>query len=273
MALLAVTPVAASAEALPVAVSIAPLAWLAEQIGGEEVRVTTLVGPNDSPATYAPGPRELVALDEARVWLLAGVPFESVWTDRISADRPGLELVDLTRGLPSRPADGAHPGKGLVDPHRWTDPQIFARMGERMHGVLVRLSPANKTRFDERLAATRSLLETLASDIAVLLAPHRDRAFMTMHPSWGYFADAYGLEQIAIEAGGHEPGPRGLAGVIDRGREREVTVLLVQRQFSRRTATAVAGELNATVLEADPLSPDYARNLMHVASSLAEGFQ
>ena len=66
--------------------------------------VITLVGANDSPATYAPGPRDLIALDEARVWFLVDVPFEGVWAQRVRADRPKLELISLVSGLPSRPA-------------------------------------------------------------------------------------------------------------------------------------------------------------------------
>ncbi len=256
-----------------VAVSIAPLAWLAGEIGGDDIQVVTLLGPNDSPATYAPGPRDLIALGQARAWLLAGVPFESVWASRIQADRPGLMLVDLTAGLPSRPTDGGDSDHGPVDPHRWTDPALFARMADPVLRTLAELDPEHADDFRRRHSELATALAALDQELERMLAPHAGRSFMAVHPSWGYFADAYDLRQIAIEQGGHEPGPRSLAGVIDRARRDDVRVLLVQRQFSRRTAMAVAMELDARLVEADPLAADYPDSLRRIATTLAESFE
>ena len=256
-----------------VAVSIAPVAWLAGEIGGADVTVVTLLGPNDSPATYAPGPRDLIALGDARAWLLAGVPFESAWAARIQADRPDLMLIDLTAGLPSRPTDGGNAGHGAADPHRWTDPALFARMADPVLQTLAELAPEHADEFRRRHAAVVSALADLDQELARTLAPHAGRSFMAVHPSWGYFADAYDLRQIAIEQDGHDPGPKSLAEVIDRAREENVRVLLVQRQFSRRTAEAVAAELDARLVAADPLAADYGPSLRRVAKTLAESFE
>ena len=40
-----------------------------------------------------------------------------------------------------------------------------------------------------------------------MLAPYRGHSFYVFHPGFGYFADAYGLRQEAVEAGGHSPTP------------------------------------------------------------------
>ena len=258
---------------LVVAVSIAPQAWLAEAIGGEQVRVITLVGANDSPATYAPGPRDLIALDEARAWFLVDVPFEGVWARRFQADRPGLELISLVADLPSRAAEPEDTAHGLVDPHRWTDPRLFARMAEPMLDALVRLDPVHAADYRSRHAEVTATLADLHDELGMRLAPFRGRSFLTVHPSWGYYADAYGLKQIAIEHRGHEPGPRRLAGVLDQARAENVEVLLVQRQFSRRTASAIAAEIGAAIVEADPLAADYPENLARVTAALAEALE
>jgi zinc transport system substrate-binding protein len=93
------------------------------------------------------------------------------------------------------------------------------------------------------------------------------------HPSWGYFADAYGLTQIAVESAGKEPGPRTLADLIDWGRKEQVRVIFVQQQFSRRAAETVAQAIGATVIAVDPLAENYLDNLREVAKAFAATMQ
>jgi zinc transport system substrate-binding protein len=95
------------------------------------------------------------------------------------------------------------------------------------------------------------------------------KSFMVFHPSWGYFADTYGLRQIPIETGGKEPGARTLQQVIEQGQRAGVRVVFVQKQFSRRVAETVAHALNARIATVDPLAEDYLRNMRHVADIFA----
>jgi len=264
---------------LQVVVSILPQQYLVERIAGPRVEILTLVRPGDNEATYSPGPGTLAALDGARVWFTMGVHFESVWQDRIARDRPGMLIVPLAAGLPVRPteqslvADGRaehhdHPHGGTPDPHTWTDPRLAARMAERIAETLARLDPAGAEEYLRRARALQGELLALHEEIATRLAPLRGSAFIVFHPSWGYFADAYGLVQLPIEAGGREPGPRGLAEIIRRGREAGVRAVFVQQQFSQRSARAVAEALDAEVVEADPLAVDYIANLRRVSLSM-----
>jgi zinc transport system substrate-binding protein len=212
-----------------------------------------------------------------------GVHFESVWLERITRDRPDLEIVPLAAGLPLRRtesslvslgAPGAHDHagehEGLPDPHTWTDPRLAARMVERIAETLARLDPEGAEGYEARAAELQAELLALHEEIAARLAPVGGRAFIVFHPSWGYFADAYGLVQLPIEVRGSEPGPRGLAEIIRRGREAGASAVFVQQQFSQRSALAVAQALDAEVVEADPLALDYIANLREVSIRMAE---
>ena len=286
----ALLPAAAGAATTQVVVSILPQQYLVERIGGSRVEVLTLVQPGDSPATYAPGPATLAALDAAQAWFTIDVHFEAVWLDRIARDRPGLEIVPLAEGLPLRRTeesdvltegtsarahdhdqhdDHHHDHGGAPDPHTWTDPRLAARMAERIASTLARLDPDGATDYRERAAALQKELLDLHHEIAARLAPLEGRAFIVFHPSWGYFADAYGLVQLPIEIGGREPGPRGLAELIRRGRAADVKAVFVQRQFTQRSARAVAEALGVPTVEADPLAPDYIDNLRRVSIAMA----
>jgi zinc transport system substrate-binding protein len=280
--LMLVPATAALAEApMQVVVSILPQQYLVERIAGARVHVLTLVQPGDNEATYSPGPATLAALDGARVWFTMGVHFEDAWLERITRDRPGMEVVSLSAGLPLRRTEGAaetpgrhsaqeHRHAGMPDPHAWTDPRLAARMVMVIADALGRLDPAGSAIYAENAAGLHDELLALHEEIAARLAPVRGSTFIVFHPSWGYFADAYGLVQLPIELGGREPGPRGLAEVIRRGREAGVRAVFVQQQFSQRSALAVAQALGAEVVDADPLALDYADNLRRVSIRMAE---
>ncbi|NGP53015.1 zinc ABC transporter substrate-binding protein [Thioalkalivibrio sp. XN8] len=266
---------------LQVVVSILPEQFLVERVAGPRADILTLVQPGDNPATYSPGPATLAALDDGQVWFTLGVHFEQVWRERITRDRPELEVVDLAAGLQRRQVeqswaslghghDHDHGHAGMPDPHTWTDPRLAARMAATIADTLARLDPAGADGYRARSDTLQQELLELHEEIAARLAPVRGQAFIVFHPSWGYFADAYGLQQLPIEIGGREPGPRGLAELIELGRETDARAVFVQRQFSQRTARAVADALGAEIVEADPLALDYIENLREVSIRVAE---
>jgi zinc transport system substrate-binding protein len=279
--LLASNAARGDATPLQVVVSILPQQYLVERIGGDRVQVLTLVQPGDNEATYSPGPATLAALDQARLWFTLGVHFELVWLERITRDRPALEVVSLAAGLPLREVEASwtagrtehgaghdHDHAGLPDPHTWTDPRLAARMAGRIAETLSRLAPDGAEQFHARAAALQAELLALHEEIAARLEPVRGAAFIVFHPSWGYFADAYGLRQLPIEIGGREPGPRGLAELIRRAQAADASVVFVQQQFSQRSARAVAEAIGAEVVEADPLALDYIDNLRTVSKRM-----
>ncbi len=86
------------------------------------------------------------------------------------------------------------------------------------------------------------------------------------HPAWGYFADAYGLQQVPIEMEGKDPKPAQLKSLIQHARESDIKVIFVQPQFSTKSAQLVANEIGGQVVFADPLTADWLANLREVAS-------
>jgi zinc transport system substrate-binding protein len=99
----------------------------------------------------------------------------------------------------------------------------------------------------------------------------KGKTFMVFHPSFGYFADAYGLRQEPIELEGKNPTGRQLAEIIRRAREERIRVIFVQPQFSRKSAEVVARSVGAVVMPIDPLARDYLANLERIAETIAKG--
>jgi zinc transport system substrate-binding protein len=269
----------ARAEPLTVGVSLLPMQTFVERIGGEHVRAVVLVPPGKSPASYEPTPKQMQALAAAPLYFRIGVPFEKAWLPRLQQALPGLRLIDLRDGLPLRPIDlpgsrdGHAHGKGEADPHTWLAPPLVMRMADRIRDALIAVRPELRADFERNHERFFSELQALDSELRQRLAGKQQRHFMVFHPSWGYFADAYGLTQIPIEAGWKEPGPQTLARLIDEAKRRQIRVIFVQQQFSRREAETVASAIGGEVLAVDPLAPDYLANLRRVGETFARVLQ
>ena len=264
---------------LAVVASILPQKYFIERIGGERVAVSVMVGPGQSPATYEPKPRQMANLSQARLYFRIGVAFEAVWMDRISAANPAIKMIETQRSIALRDIESAGSekppatGGGLKDPHVWTDPLLVRIMAAHIRDALVETDPSHREHYEQNYVAFAADLDRLDQWIRDLFQGVRSRRFMVFHPSWGYFADAYGLTQIPVESAGKEPGPRTLADLIDRGRKEQVRVIFVQQQFSRRAAETVAQAIGATVVAVDPLAENYLDNLRDVVRAFAATMQ
>jgi len=275
--LLAAGPLAWAAPAAPmtVFVSILPQRYFVERVGGDRVAVSVMVGPGQSPATYEPTPRQMAHLSEAQIYFRIGVPFEDVWMNRLTSSNPGMRVADAREGLqlremrPATRASARH-HHGAPDPHIWTSPRRVKTMAAQIKDVLSGLDPAHRAEFEANYQAFARDLDALDQEIRVLLAPVKSRRFMVFHPSWGYFADDYGLEQIAIAMEGKQPGARTLATLTERATAEGIRIIFVQAQYSRRDAQTLARAIGGRAIAVDPLAEDYLENLRAVARTFAE---
>ncbi len=277
---------AAAGDPLPVFVSILPQKYFVEQVGGGHVAVAVMVAPGASPATYEPKPRQMAALAAAKAYFAVGVPFEAAWLPRIQAANPRMRVVDTAAGIDKRPmAAHAHEGEaghdhphdaspqGVLDPHVWLSPPLVKVQARAIRDALVALDPIHRADYDAGLARFEGQIEALDRELRETFADREGMGFMVFHPAWGYFAEAYGLEQIPIEIEGKDPKPAQLQELIETARSRDIRVIFVQPQFSGQSAAAVAAAIGGVVLPADPLAPDWADNLRRQATQIREALR
>ncbi|MCK9276045.1 MAG: zinc ABC transporter substrate-binding protein [Syntrophales bacterium] len=257
---------------IQVFVSILPQKYFVERIGEPFVKVDVLVEPGDSPATYDPTMKQLTALGKADIYFRIGVPFENKLIEKISAVCPDLKIVDTRKGVPLLHFDTISHG-GSSDPHIWLDPKRVKLQAVTMCESLSAVDGKNKEHYGRNLAAFQSDLDRLDAKISAILGPLRGRPIYVFHPAFGYFADSYGLRQMAIQTGGKEPSPKQLARLIENAKNEGVKVLFVQPQFSSRCAETIARQIGGNIVPLDSLPQDYEKNLEEMAIVIKKGFE
>lgn len=270
-------PALVLAEPVRLFVTVAPLAWLVEQIGGEQVTVNSLVRPGQDPHGFEPSPRQLGQLQRASAYLSLGLPFEQAWLPRMVALNPQLRIVRLTETEAGEAPPQAHRAghehghdHGGADPHVWTDPVEMQEIAKRVSGLLSELAPEHAALFAARQVRLHERLATLDRDMAARFAGMRDKVFLVHHPAWGHLAERYGLTQLTIEREGKEPGPRALAALVAEVRAHGIRILFVEPQASEHLARGLADSLKLEIVPLDPLAADYEANMRAVAGMIVE---
>jgi zinc transport system substrate-binding protein len=267
-------------ERLKVAVSIIPQEKLVQLIAGGLVEVQLMAQPGDSPATYEPNPKQMADLSQADFYYRIGVPFEQIWIQRILSTYPNLPILDARADIRLRAIERSehehdHHGhsheEGELDPHIWLSPPLIKVMAKGLRDKLIEIDPTHSDVYIKNHAKLDKSLDTLDADIRKILSNKKSDKFMVYHPSWGYFADAYGLQQIPIESEGKEPGAKALANLIEKAKQNRISAIFVQKQFSQQQAKAVARAIEGSVVALDPLSEDYPENLRDVAKAMVKG--
>ncbi|BBO83657.1 cation ABC transporter substrate-binding protein [Desulfosarcina ovata subsp. sediminis] len=290
-----------AAERIPVFVSIVPQKFFVQQIGKDLVSVQVMVQPGASPATYEPKPKQMAALSKAAIYFSIGVPFENAWLSKFSAANPGMTVVATDHDIkklpmathhhdeehgnheaagPHHEADHDHdkdahhseeePGEdhhahGALDPHVWLSPPLVKIQAHSIMTALQTIDPAHGSIYAENYRHFASTIDELDTQLKQTFAGRQGLQFMVFHPAWGYFAHAYGLQQVPIEIEGKDPKPAQLQRLIEHARESKINVIFVQPQFSTKSAGQIAEAIHGQVLPADPLAEDWTGNLRMVA--------
>lgn len=283
-------------DRISVFVSIPPQRHFVQRVGGRWVDVAVLVPPGQSHHTYEPTPKQVVSLTNARVYFCIGVPFEKNVVAKIAAAAKGLRIVDTSEGIALRQLDGecteeheirgSSPASGAqavdheehghahgeLDPHTWMDPRLVMKQAAVICRELSVLAPAHAAEFQANLEAFQIDLDNTDARIRKALKPLQGREFFVFHPGFGYFADAYGLKQVAVETGGKQPSAKHLEDLIARARRSGIRLIFVQPQFTRQSAEAVAQAIGGAVVVMDPLAENYLQNLLDITRKIEMAF-
>lgn len=247
-------------------VSIAPLRSLVEAITEQDFPVEVLVPAGASPENFELTPKQYIALNEAQ-WIFSTglITFETTLLHKLPE---GARIIDLSRGIEPIAGTCSHHHHGHahahgVDPHTWTSPRALQVMSRTIYETIHNEHP-DSVRYTQNFNRLQERLEALDRAIEAQITASGVEQFIVYHPALTYYARDYGLHQISIEEEGKEPSAKRLAELIRTARAEGIRTVLVQRQFPRSSVEAVADDMEAEVVEFDPLAENVIENIAHI---------
>lgn len=247
-------------------VSIAPLRSLVEAITEQDFPVEVLVPAGASPENFELTPKQYIALNEAQ-WIFSTglITFETTLLHKLPE---GARIIDLSRGIELIAGTCSHHHHGHahahgVDPHTWTSPRALQLMSRTIYEAIHNEHP-DSVRYTQNFNRLQERLEALDRAIEAQITASGVEQFIVYHPALTYYARDYGLRQISIEEEGKEPSAKRLAELIRTARAEGIRTVLVQHQFPRSSVDAVADDMEAEVVEFDPLAENVIENIAHI---------
>ncbi|MDR3346685.1 MAG: zinc ABC transporter substrate-binding protein [Campylobacteraceae bacterium] len=264
-----------------VSVSILPQQYIVEKIAGDTLEVLVMVAQGANHETYEPKPNQMRLLAKSDIYFALGLPFEKVWLDRFAASSPKMSVIDTSAGVEKTEMqehhhDDEHDEHGddedhdELDPHIWLDPILLKVQAKNFKDALCDKYPQNAPLYTQNYENFAKELDALHAKLSAKLAALKNRSFLVFHPSWGYFARRYDLNQIFVEVEGKEPKAAQLIAILKNAKTNNIKALLVEPQVSFKNAKIAADEIGAKVVNIDPLKKDIARNLDELADTLLE---
>jgi len=175
---------------LRVVATTTQVADLAANVGGDRVRVTSLLKPGIDAHDYEPSPADIDAIARADLVLQNGVGLERWLGDTIESSGYDGPVVDTSQGVALRQVGGE------PDPHIWQNPRNAQRMAANIERGLATAEPAATTSFEANLAAYSKQLDALDAEVERQTGSLANSKVVTNHDAFGYYLDRYGLELV-----------------------------------------------------------------------------
>ena len=277
-----------------ISVSILPQKYFLEKIVKDKFDINVMVKAGASPHTYEPKTSQMKSLSNSKIYFYTGIEFEKAWLDKFKKSAPNTLFVDSSAGIEriamqehsheeeqthdkhkddkKHDHEDEHEHEGL-DPHVWLDPVLAKVQAKNIYDSVVSIDESNKDFYTKNYEEFLKELDLLDEKIKEILSPYSQKAFMVFHPSWGYFASRYNLEQIPIEMQGKEPKPNELIELVKDAKEHNIKIIFVSPQFSQKSAKTIASSIGGNVVAIDSLGESWANSLIDTATQIANSYK
>ncbi|WP_406009044.1 metal ABC transporter substrate-binding protein [Streptomyces sp. NBC_00637] len=256
---------AANTDKFDVVASFYPMAFLAEQIGGDHVNVTSLTEPGQEPHDLEISARQTAALQESDAVLylkdLQPSVDDAVAQSEIKTKIDAASLTTLEKhgnevgGHAAEHDDHENEELSGLDPHVWLDPVRYAQVAEGVGKAFEKADPDHAADYKTNTAALVKKLDALNTSFEDGLANTKTKVFVTTHAAFGYLAERYGLTEEAINGldPESEPSAARVKELEKMARADGVTTVFYETLVSDKTAKTIASDANLRTDVLDPI--------------------
>lgn len=237
---------------LTVVASFYPIAFFAQQIGGEQVSVQQLIPDNSEVHNWQPSPSDILAVEKADLIFYNGASIDHWFEEDILSvvDSSNKLIVETTKGITLLETEhendeDEHEHEGMYDPHTWVSPIITKQQAQNIYKALLQKDPNNTDYYNERWQNLKTQFEELDTKYTTELATKAKNDVFVAHSAFGYLASRYGFEQhgvIGISAD-EQPSASAYANLVDLMIDHETYVVYVNPVYSDESAQTLKNEL------------------------------
>ena len=216
---------------------------LVENIGGDHVSVTGLMGPGIDPHLYRPSASDVKELQNADIIFYNGLDLEGKMGDIfVKIGKGETHVWAVSESIPTESLLILDTN-GHFDPHVWWNVELWAEAAKVVATGLKEYDPKNSEKYDENLSEYLNQLETLNSNNLKKInsIPKEQRVLVTAHDAFRYFGHTYGFEELSIQGWStdSEAGIREIQNLADEISERKIKALFVETSISPATIEAL----------------------------------
>ena len=247
-----------------VVASFYPMAFLAEQIGGNHAHVTDLTQPGQEPHDLEISARQTAQLQESDAVLYLKNLQPSV-DDAVAQSevRTKIDAASLTSLEKHGNEVGGHAAShdsskneelAGLDPHIWLDPVRYAQVAKGVGAAFAKADPDHAADYKKNTAALVKKLDALNTRFKDGLSGSKSKVFVTTHAAFGYLAERYGLTEEAINGldPESEPSAARVKDLEKMAKADGVTTVFYETLVSDKTAKTIAADAG---LKTDVLDP------------------
>lgn len=250
--------------------TIYPFQFFSERIGGDLIEVESIIPPGADAHSMEVTMKKMMEIAESDAFIYSGTGLESFADAVVDAINDedmkvvrAAEDVSFITGYKDEHEEHneenhdekEEQNEMNVDPHVWLDPMRSVIIAENIRDAFIEIDPANEGEYKKNFDALQKELEQLNTEFQELVNSAETRKFVVSHSAYGYWEDAYGLEQIAISglSPTDEPSQVELAKIIDTVRENNIKYIFFEPNLTNKIADMVKNETGTTPLELDNL--------------------
>jgi len=170
-------------------------------VGGDHVRVLSLMGPGTDPHLYVAGISDVDKLRSADVVFYNGLFLEAQMDAVLEQLAERQTVIAVSAGIDPAELLPSAAYADEFDPHIWFDVRLWMQTVEQVRDTLMAVDPAHAADYEANAAAYLAELAELDAYVAAQAArvPEAQRVLITAHDAFNYFGRAYGFEVLGLQ--------------------------------------------------------------------------
>lgn len=274
-------------DLISVYTTVYPLQYFTERIGGDAVDVQSIYPPGADEHTFDPTQKDMMALADSDLFFYIGLGLEG-FVENAEKTMKGehVKMIAVADNIPEESlgeghdhdhGEEGHESDGHdeeehesheqdheendshdhddhehseFDPHVWISPLLSIELATVIKDSLIEASPEKKDMFNENFEGLKEDLLALDLKFKDMASNATTKTFFVSHAAFGYIADSYGLEQVAVAGlnSQSEPSQKELAALVKYAKAHEVKYVLFEQNVSSKLTDVIRKEIGANSL-------------------------